>query len=91
MACPFIIAAIRYEAETYCAQGLHQEALAVYEFLNDLAEAIWNRYEVALIEQLCSERDYGDTSQLDFSGATRNLQSGGAQDGADVFREGEDE
>ena len=33
----------------------------------------------------------GDTSQLDFSGATRNLQSGGAQDGADVFREGEDE
>lgn len=31
MACPFIIAAIRYEAETYCAQGLHQEALAVYD------------------------------------------------------------
>jgi hypothetical protein len=41
------------------------EALAVYEFLNDLAEAIWNRYEVALIEQLRSERDYGDTSQPD--------------------------
>jgi len=41
------------------------EALAVYEFLNELAEAIWNRYEVALIEQLRSERDYGDTSQPD--------------------------
>ena len=42
-----------------------EEALAVYELLNDLADAIWNRYEVALIEQLRSERDYGDTSQLD--------------------------
>ena len=31
MACPFILAAIRYEAETYRAQGLHQEALAVYD------------------------------------------------------------
>jgi len=41
------------------------EALAVYELLNELAEAIWNRYEVALIEQLRSERDYGVTSQLD--------------------------
>ena len=37
----------------------------VYELLNDLADAIWNRYEVDLIEQLRSERDYGDTSQLD--------------------------
>jgi hypothetical protein len=41
------------------------EALAVYEFLNKLAETIWNRYEVDLIEQLRSESDYGDTSQLD--------------------------
>ena len=41
------------------------QALVVYEFLNDLAEAIWNRYEVALIEQLRSERDSGDTSQPD--------------------------
>ena len=41
------------------------EALAVYELLNELAEAICNRYEVALIEQLRSERDYGNTSQLD--------------------------
>ena len=41
------------------------EALAVYEFLNDLADAIWNRYDVALIEQLRSDRDQGDTSQPD--------------------------
>ena len=41
------------------------EALVVYELLNELAEAIWNRYEVALIEQLRSERDYGETSRLD--------------------------
>ena len=41
------------------------EALAVYELLNDLADTIWNRYEVDLIEQLRSERDYGDTSQPD--------------------------
>jgi len=31
MACPFIIAAVRYEAEIYCAQGLHREAMAVYD------------------------------------------------------------
>jgi len=41
------------------------QALAVYEFLTDLADAIWNRYDVALIEQLRSERDDGDSSQLD--------------------------
>ena len=41
------------------------EALAVYELLNDLAEAIWNRYEVELIEHLRNDRVYGDTSQLD--------------------------
>ena len=39
--------------------------MAVYELLNDLADAIWNRYQVALIEQLRSERNHGDTSQLD--------------------------
>ncbi len=31
MACPFILAAVRYEAETYRSQGLHQEARAVYD------------------------------------------------------------
>ena len=41
------------------------ETLAVYELLNDLAEAIWNRYEADLIEHLRNDRVYGDTSQLD--------------------------
>ena len=41
------------------------QALAVYEFLNELAEAICNRYEVALIEHLRNDRVYGDTSQPD--------------------------
>jgi hypothetical protein len=41
------------------------QALAVYELLTDLADAIWNRYELALIEHLRSERDYGDSSQPD--------------------------
>lgn len=30
MVCPFILATIQHEAETYHAQGLHQEALEVY-------------------------------------------------------------
>jgi hypothetical protein len=41
------------------------EALAVYEFLNELTEAIWNRYEAALIEQLRSDHDYGNPPQPD--------------------------
>jgi len=41
------------------------QALAVYELLTDLADAIWNRYELALIEQLRSDRDYRDSSQPD--------------------------
>jgi hypothetical protein len=41
------------------------EALAVYEFLNELAEAISNRYEADLIEQLRNDRLYGDTLQMD--------------------------
>lgn len=40
MACPFILAAIQYEAETYRAQGLHQEALAVYNRFLANAKAI---------------------------------------------------
>ncbi len=42
-----------------------EEALAVYELLNDLADAIWNRYELVLIEQLRGELDDGDDSQPD--------------------------
>ena len=41
------------------------EALAVYELLNELAETIWNRYEVALLEHLRGECDSGDTAQPD--------------------------
>jgi hypothetical protein len=41
------------------------EALAVYEFLSELADVIWSHYDVRLIEQLRSERDPGDTSQPD--------------------------
>jgi hypothetical protein len=41
------------------------EALAVYELLGELAEAIWNRYEAELIEHLRNDRVYGNTSQLD--------------------------
>lgn len=33
MACAFMLAAMRHEAETYFAQGLHQEAIAVYDRL----------------------------------------------------------
>ncbi len=42
-----------------------EEALAVYELLNDLADAIWNRYEISPIEQLTGELDKGDISQPD--------------------------
>jgi hypothetical protein len=42
-----------------------EQALAVYELLNDLAETIWNRYEIPLIELLTSELDYNNDSQHD--------------------------
>lgn len=42
-----------------------EQALAVYELLNDLAEAIWNRYQVPLIEQLTCELDQADDAQPD--------------------------
>ena len=41
------------------------EALAVYELLNELADVIWNHYQVALMEQLRNDRDDGNTSQPD--------------------------
>jgi hypothetical protein len=34
-----------------------EQALAVYDLLNNLAEAVWNRYEIALIELLAPEPD----------------------------------
>jgi hypothetical protein len=42
-----------------------QQALAIYELLNELAETIWNRYEVDLLEHLRSDCDHGDTAQPD--------------------------
>jgi hypothetical protein len=42
-----------------------EQALAVYELLTDLAEAVWNRYELVLIEQWRGERDQGDNSPAD--------------------------
>lgn len=38
-------------------------ALAVFEFLNELSDAIWDTYEVDLVKQLRSERQY-DSSAL---------------------------
>ena len=34
-----------------------EQALAVYELLNDLAEAIWNRYDRVLIDYLAADRN----------------------------------
>ena len=42
-----------------------EQALAVYDLLNDLAEAIWNRYEIPLIELLAPDLDRGTGAQPD--------------------------
>ena len=42
-----------------------EQALAVYEFLTELADALWNRYEVPLIQLLAPELDQNNDSQLD--------------------------
>ncbi len=42
-----------------------QQALAVYELLNELTEAIWNHYQIPMIELLTAELDLDNTSQLD--------------------------
>ena len=42
-----------------------EQALAVYELLNDLAESIWNRYELQLLELLTPEIEQHDPSQPD--------------------------
>ncbi|MEW7979303.1 MAG: hypothetical protein AB2813_05720 [Candidatus Sedimenticola endophacoides] len=33
-----------------------EQALAVYEFIDELRDALWARYEVQLIEQMQDER-----------------------------------
>ena len=42
-----------------------EQALAVYEFLTELADALWNRYDIPLIQLLAPELDQNDDSQLD--------------------------
>ncbi len=40
-----------------------EQALAVYEVLSQLAEMVWNRYEIALIDLLVPELDQDPASQ----------------------------
>lgn len=40
-----------------------EQALAVYELLTELAEIVWNHYEVPLIELLSPELNEDDASQ----------------------------
>jgi hypothetical protein len=42
-----------------------EQALAVYDLLNNLAEAVWNRYEIPLIELLAPELDPDYAAQPD--------------------------
>ena len=42
-----------------------EQALAVYELLKDLADTIWDRYELVLIEQLRGELEQDDSVQPD--------------------------
>ena len=42
-----------------------EQALAVYELLTDLAETVWNQYELALIELLAPQPEQDETSQPD--------------------------
>lgn len=49
-----------------------EEALAVFEFIDELREAIWSRYNVTIIEQLraerCTDPDDWDEWESAFSG-----------------------
>lgn len=42
-----------------------EQALAVYELLNDLSEAIWNRYEIDLLALITPELDENSAAQPD--------------------------
>ena len=42
-----------------------EQALAVFEMLNELTDTLWSRYSKAIIELLADELCQGDTSQLD--------------------------
>ena len=41
------------------------QALAIYEFLDDLQHRIWHHYELQLVELLCHDLDHSDNNQLD--------------------------
>ena len=42
-----------------------EQALAVYELLNDLAESIWNHYEIDLLALIALELDENNAAQSD--------------------------
>ncbi len=42
-----------------------EQALAVFELLNELTDTLWNRYSIAITELLAGELCQDDTSQLD--------------------------
>jgi hypothetical protein len=42
-----------------------EQALAVYEFLSDLEQQIWDRYELQLYELLRPDLEEVDSDQLD--------------------------
>ena len=42
-----------------------EQALAIHEFLGDLQQRIWDRYELQLLELLRPDLDDGDDDQLD--------------------------
>ena len=42
-----------------------KEAIAVYDILADVMEAIWERYDEQMVEILCSEEDE-PTDQIDW-------------------------
>jgi hypothetical protein len=42
-----------------------EQALAIYEFLAELQQQIWDRYELQLIDLLCAELDERNTDQID--------------------------
>ncbi len=42
-----------------------EQALAVFELLNELTDTLWSRYGLAIIELLADDLYHGDTSQLD--------------------------
>ncbi len=41
------------------------QALAIYEFLDDLQQRIWNHYELQLVELLCHDLGERDNNQMD--------------------------